>query len=363
MAEIDPDALGLGQQRQGLGADPRPVAGDGIAGDIELSVCVLDRMVHVGHRLTRTCRALAARRDRGIQRRKRLAQSTQVGERVGVDAGWREAGESCPQLADRVRDAAGGGLLERGGEVATGRLDERGQRGLRSQRLDLEGLHRIEEGRCSAHRCNGCLERDVRLLAQTGRTPPLAHAHAVLGESEQLIRLRNVGLHVDKRLLRIAGGEAVDGLAGVRDASAQTLGVRSYAGDDLGCVPRPRDPVGERGGLLIELVLSQFAQLHDAQVTGPHLVGAPGDRLVIEAVQTERVPQVPAHGDERRAQLRGRVDPQLRLGEAELVDGDADAFVCGDQGPSSPLRQVGVVDVELLRTASAPDPEHGHAPS
>ena len=124
-----------------------------------------------------------------------------------------------------------------------------------------------------------------------------------------------------------------------------------------------RDPVGERGGLLIELVLSQSAQLHDAQVTGPHLVGAAGDRLVIEAVQPERVAQVPAHGDERLAQLRGRVGPQLRLGEAELVDRHADAFVCGDQGPSSPLRQVGVVDVELLRTASAPDPEHGHASS
>ena len=277
-------------------------------------------------------------------------------------AGGRAARAACSSpIASATR--AGVGLLERGGEVATGLLDERGQRGLRSQRLDLEGFHRIEEGRCSAHRCNGCLERDARLLALTGRAPPLGHAHAVLGEPEQLIGLRNVGLHVDERLSRIPGGEAIDGLARVWDAGAQTLGVGSHAGDDLGCTPRPPHPFGERGGLLIEHVLGRFAQLHDAQVAGPHLVGCAGDRIVIEPVQTERVTQVSAHRDERLAQLRGRVGPQLRLGEAELVGGDTDAFVCGDQRPSSPLRQFGVVDFELLRRASAPDPERDHAPS
>ena len=124
-----------------------------------------------------------------------------------------------------------------------------------------------------------------------------------------------------------------------------------------------RDPLGERGGLLIEHVLGPFAQLHDAHVSGPHLVGCTGVHVVIEPVQTERVAQVSAHCDERLAQLRGRVSPQLRLGEAELVGGGTDALVCGDQGPSGPLRQIGVVDLELLRTASAPDPEPGHAPS
>ena len=84
---------------------------------------------------------------------------------------------------------------------------------------------------------------------------------------------------------------------------------------------------------------------------------------MIEPVQTERVAQVSAYCDERLAQLRGRVSPQLRLGEAELVRGGTDALVCGDQGPSSPLRQIGVVDLGMLRTASAPDPEPGHAPS
>ena len=50
VAEIDPDALGLGQQPHGLGADPTRMAGDGVAGRVELSVCGLDRMVHLAHR-------------------------------------------------------------------------------------------------------------------------------------------------------------------------------------------------------------------------------------------------------------------------------------------------------------------------
>ena len=262
---------------------------------------------------------------------------------VLTPAGGRAARAACSSpIASATR-------RERGSSSATARSRRDSSTtaasvGLRSQRLDLEGLHRIEQRRCSAHRFSGCLERDVRLLALTGRTPPLGHAHAVLGESEQLIGLRRVGLHVDERLPRIAGGEAFDGLAGVRDASAQTLDVGSHAGDDLGCTPRPRDPVGERGGLLIEHVLGRFAQLHDAHVAGPHLVGGAGDRIVIEPVQTERVAQVPAHRDERLAQLRGRVGAQLRLGEAELVGGDADALVGGEQGrfqPASPDRRRG----------------------
>ena len=276
VAEIDPDALGLGQPHQGFRADPPLMACDGITGDVELPVCVLDRMVHVVHQRNQICRALAGRCDGGIQGRARLAQSAEVGERVGVDAGRREGGEGCPQLADRIRDAAGAGLFERGREVPTGLVDERGQRGLRSQRLDLEGLHGIEQRRRSAYRFNGCLERDARLLALPGRTPPLGHAHAVLGESEQLIGLGGVGLYSDERLPRIAGGEPFDGLAGVWEASAQTLDVGSHAGDDLGCTSRPPHPLGEHGGLLIEDVLGPFAQPHDAEIPGPHLVGSTG---------------------------------------------------------------------------------------
>ncbi len=297
-----------------------------------------------------------------IQRRMRRAHSAQVGERVGVDTGRREGREGRLQLVDRARDAAGAWRLERHGEVPTRLLDDRRQRGLGPQGLDLEGLHRVEHRRCSAHGFNGCLERDIRLIARSRLAPPLRHAQAVLRESEQLLGLRKVGLDLDERLPRIADDEAFDGLADVRDASFQTLDLGAQTGDDLGSTPRPRDPLGERRDLLIEHVLGRFAQLHDALISSTHLVGGAGDRIVIEPVQTERVAQVSAHVGERFAQPLGRAGSELRLGEAELVGGEADALVGREQGRSGPLRQVGVVDLEFVRTASAPDPEPGHAP-
>ena len=102
--EVDPDALGLGQPGASVGADPAAVAGDDVAGDRELPVGVVDGVAHVLQRRDRTRRALAGRRDRGIQPRVRLAQATQLGERVGVDAGPREGGEGGLQVGDRGRD-------------------------------------------------------------------------------------------------------------------------------------------------------------------------------------------------------------------------------------------------------------------
>ena len=252
-------------------------------------------------------------------------------------------------------------LLERDDEVAAGVLDDRRQRGLGPQRLDLEGLHRVEERRRPAHRFGRCLEREIGLLALPGLPAALGHARAVLGESEQLLGLGGVGLHLGERLGRVAGREPFDGVAGVGDAGAEARGIRSHAGDDLGSPPRPRDLVGEGRGALVEHVFGPFAQLHDARVAGPQLFGGVGDLVVIELVQPERLAQVLPHRSERCAQLRGRVGPQLGLGEDELVGGDPDALVGGDQGRSSPLRQVGVLGLELSIITFALAPESGHA--
>src|SRR5690606_8867773 len=124
-------------------------------------------------------------------------------------------------------------LLERDGEVAAGILDDRRQRRLGTQCLDLEGLHRIEEGRRSAYRLRRRLEREIRLLSLPGLPPALGDARAVLGESEQLLGLRGVRLHLGERLSGIANREPFDGFTGMWDASAQARGIRSHAGDDL----------------------------------------------------------------------------------------------------------------------------------
>ncbi|WP_254431394.1 hypothetical protein [Agromyces sp. Marseille-P2726] len=55
-----------------------------------------------------------------------------------------------------------------------------------------------------------------------------------------------------------------------------------------------------------------------------------------------------AHRSESLAKVGGRVGTELGLGEREFVGGDADALVGGDQGGSGPLRQVGVLRLELL---------------
>ena len=99
------------------------------------------------------------------------------------------------------------------------------KRGLGPQRLDLEGLDRIEQGRRSAHRFGRGLEREIGLLALPGVAPALGDARAVLGESEQLFGLCGVGLDLGERLGRVAGGEPFDGVAGVRDASAKARGI------------------------------------------------------------------------------------------------------------------------------------------
>ena len=252
-------------------------------------------------------------------------------------------------------------LLERDDEVAAGVLDDRRQRGLGPQRLDLEGLHRVEERRRPAHRFRRCLEREIGLLTLPGLPPALGHAGAVLGESEQLLGLGGIGLHLGERLGRVAGREPFDGVAGVGDAGAEQRGIPSHAGDDLGSPTRSRDLLGEGGGAFVEHVFGPFAQLHDARVAGPQLLGGVGDLVVIELVQLERLAQMLPHRNERRAQLRGRVGPQLGLGEDELVGGDADALVGGDQGRSSPLRQVGVLGFELRINALSLAPESGHA--
>ncbi|WP_165391213.1 hypothetical protein [Agromyces ramosus] len=139
------------------------------------------------------------------------------------------------------------------------------------------------------------------MLAVSSHTAALGHAGAVLGESEQLIGLGDVAVHVGERRSCIAGGEVVDGRAGVRDTAAKRRGIRSHSSDGLGRTPRPPHALGELRGLLIELVLNQLAQLRDAQVAGPHLVGTAGDRIVIEPVHAKRVTQMSAGGGERLA--------------------------------------------------------------
>ena len=198
-------------------------------------------------------------------------------------------------------------LLERDDEVAAGVLDDRRQRRLGPQRLDLEGLDRVEQRRRSAHGLGRCLEREIGLLALPGLAPALGHAGAVLGESEQLLGLGGVGLDLGERLGRIAGGEPVDGVAGVRDAGAEARGIRSHAGDDLGSPTRTRDLLGEGRGALVEHVFGPLAQLHDARVAGAQLFGGVGDLVVIELVQPERLAQVlPHRGERRRAAPRSR---------------------------------------------------------
>ncbi|NYG21173.1 hypothetical protein BJY17_001920 [Agromyces hippuratus] len=191
----------------------------------------------------------------------------------------------------------------------------------------------------------------------TCRMSHLGHSHTVLGEPDQSIGLRGVAVHPSERRAGIPSGKSVDGVAGVRDAGAQALEVGSHGCGDLRRTPHPPGPVGEGGGLPFERILGRLAELHDAQVAGAHVIDAARHRLVIEPVQSERVVQARAHLDERLAQLRRRVGPQLRLGEPEIVDRDADAFVGGDQGQRGLLRPVGVANREFRRTACAPDPE------
>lgn len=50
-----------GRPRQASGADPTRMPGDDIAGDTELSVCVLERMVRVLDQRNQICRSLAGR--------------------------------------------------------------------------------------------------------------------------------------------------------------------------------------------------------------------------------------------------------------------------------------------------------------
>lgn len=75
----------------------------------------------------------------------------------------------------------------------------------------------------------------------------------MLGDPDQLMGLRNVGLKVKERRSLIAGGEAVDGRGRCDRAVARS---RARAREDLGGATRPRDPLGERGGQLIVLVLA-----------------------------------------------------------------------------------------------------------
>ncbi|WP_159605711.1 hypothetical protein [Agromyces humi] len=201
------------------------------------------------------------------------------------------------------------------------------------------------------------------MLALSSHASALGHAGAVLGESEQLIGLGNNAVHVGERLRCIAGSEVVDGRAGVWDERAEHRDIRPHHSNGLGRTPCPPHPLGKRSSLLSELALDQFAQLHGSQGACPHLVGGAGVYVVIEPVHAERVTEVPARRDEGIAQVPARGIPQLRLGEAELVSGGTDALIGGDQRPSSPPRQFDVVDFELLRRATAPDPERDHGPS
>ena len=252
-------------------------------------------------------------------------------------------------------------LLERDGDIPAGILDDRRQGGLGPQRLDLEGLHRVEQGRRSAHRFGRGLEREIGLLALTGVAPALGDARAVLGESEQLLGLCGVGLDLGERLGRIAGGEPFDGFAGVRHANSKALGIGPDAGDDLGSAPRTGDLVGEGRHAVVEHVFGPFAQLHDAPVAGAQLFGGVGDLVVIELVQPERVAQMLPHRGERHTQLFGRVGPELGLGEDELVGGEPHALVGGDQGRAGPLLEVGILGLDLMLITFAFAPESGHA--
>jgi hypothetical protein len=113
--------------------------------------------------------------------------------------------------------------------------------------------------------------------------------------------------------------------------------------------------------VLVKHVFRPIAQLRDARVARPQLLGGVGDLVVIELVQSERLAEVLPHRGERHAQLRGRVGPELGLGEDEFVGRDTDALVGGDQGRSSPLRQIGILGLELLLITFALAPESGHA--
>ena len=70
--EVDPDALGLGDARARVRADPAAVAGDDVPRDGELPVGVVDRVAHVLERRDGARRTLPRDRDRGIQPAVRL---------------------------------------------------------------------------------------------------------------------------------------------------------------------------------------------------------------------------------------------------------------------------------------------------
>ncbi len=362
VAEIDPDVLGFGEPSPGLRPEPPRVACDGITSDVELPVCVLERPVHMARGQDQMRGAVAGGRERSLHGRMRLAQPAQVRERIGVDAGRGKGGEGVLQPGGSVRDSAGARLGERSGEVAAALLGERSERGFGVQCLNLEGVHRVEERRGSAQRCSGCLERDVRVLALPGLAPPLGHADAVLGESEQLSGIRWVGLDAYECPTRITGGEPLEGLASVWNSCAQPLDIGAHAGVGLR-TSRPCDPLGEGGRLGVEHLDRPLAQLHDAQVTGSHVVSGAREHLMIAPVQSERVMQVAAHFGENLACPHGCVRSELGLGEAELLGGDSDALVGADQSGGSLLRQLGVAHVGSVRMASANYPEPGHVPS
>ena len=271
-----------------------------------------------------------------------------------------QRGQGGLQLGDRGADGGGLGLSEGDHEVAAGVLDDRGERGLGAQRLDLERLDGVEQRLGAAHRLGGRLECHVRLLALPGLAAPLGDAGAVLGEAEQLLRLGRVRVDLRERVRRVADRQALDGRAGIGEAQSQASGIRSHPRDDLGSATRSLDLRRERLGAVVEQILGPLAELHDARVARPQLFGGVGDLVVVQLVQVERLLQVRAHRLHRLAELGGRTGAEFGVGEGELVGGEPQALVGGDQRLLRAARQIGVLRVQLFLLALASAPESGH---
>ena len=338
------------------------MAGDHAAGDTQLSVGVVDRVTHVRLGRRRVGRACPGLRDGGVQRRVRLAQAGQLGERVGLLAGRRQ----LRQLAVEGRHRRGHGRhvqqILRRDQVAAGVLHDRVERGLGAQRLHLERVDGVEQGRRATHRLDRGLQRQVRLLALPRLAPGGGDVRAVCGELQQL-----------RGLTRVAG-DLVQGLGGVarlqalqrRLGTGHAIGAAGDLGadplDDLRRPPRAGDRLGEGLQPIVEKVLGPVAQLDDPRVAGAQLFRGVGDVVVVELVQRERLAEVGAHGVERVAQVARGVPAELQLGEQQLVGGRAQPLVCLDQRRVGAATQLGIRRLALRAFLLAGTPESSHIP-
>ena len=168
--EVDADALRLGDPRARVRADPAAVAGDDVARDRELPVGVVDRVrtwSSGGMGRAARSRAVAMAASSPV-----LASRSRVSSANGsvfTPAGGSAA--SAPRARRRRSRPRAPRVRARRDEVAAGVLDDGGERRLGAQRLDLERLDRVDEGRGAPRRLGGRLEREVRLLALSRLAP------------------------------------------------------------------------------------------------------------------------------------------------------------------------------------------------